>query len=329
MVARRRLGAAAVAVGLSLAACTSSSDPGPTAQAPGGSDADAADAPILDGTGSSATTPLTVAPRTDERAGGGGAGGAEPTPATIVPEVPAPELVPEPVSDSFLVERVTIETGAGGSIDVHRPLDGGGWPLVVLYGDLDTDEAAYSPLATAIAEAGAVVAVSAFDADQPPVASACALSAATVWAEENRADPTRLTVVGIGAGAVAATGEALGGGWTTWSTAACTAGEPPIEPSALVTVDGRFGLYDDDDPTSEGLRAIDQVLAGGNPYVRIGVLQGEPLDTAGEDLVEALAAGGYDATVTDLYAPVDAVLDGDLDEVVDAILQTMEPGPTT
>ncbi|MEM9714500.1 MAG: hypothetical protein AAGA17_19920 [Actinomycetota bacterium] len=336
MPARRRLTATAVVVGLTLTACSTGSE---TVLEPAPVDPTATTAttqPVLAGTEpvpeGARTAPSGVdAPDADtgssDGAGSSDATRASVTEPTIVPEITAPELVPEPVSDSFLVERVVVPTGSGGVIDVHRPIDGEDWPLVVLYGDLDEPAAVYAPLATALAESGAVVAVSAYDTEQPPVSSACARSAATVWADESRADPGRLTLVGVGAGGVAAIGEGLGGAWTSWSTASCAAGAPPIEPSAIVTIDGEFGLYDDADPTSEGLRAVDQVT-GGNPYVRLGVVQGVPLDDAAVELLGRLDDEGYDATLDELGVPAAELL-SDPEPLVAAIRSWMEAPTAT
>jgi dienelactone hydrolase len=212
-----------------------------------------------------------------------------------------------------------VEYAADADLDVIAPTEPGRWPVVVVMHYLSGSRHSMTPLATAIAEGGAVV-YNATVPDDPPFLEtleylACAVRYARRTAKEHHGDAAPVTLVGVSLGAWAGGLVALDG--DHYDSDACVADDEPVAVDAVVAYEGPYDLATSQqyplgipelEATEPGLWSeIDPYQhLGGNPDLVIRLIHGLDEDrTWGEvhpevsdDFSRALDDAGYDVELT-------------------------------
>lgn len=224
----------------------------------------------------------------------------DPTPTTAAVQtttIDEPvEHEPEPVS--------SVDAGPNTRIAIHRPLDDGPRPVVLVYGPSNVPTDRYRQLAEALLDEGAVVGLVDYDAAAAPISSACAAETTARWAEENDIEISGTVALGFGNGVALAVGEALEGPWIDWSPNPLCNRNLLDAPSTLIGIGGDFSAFESGDPMSQGLSPFDQV--GGNQYLDVRVMAGSSATGEGNDasdFVELLRNASYSV---DLQSVVEA-----------------------
>ncbi len=211
------------------------------------------------------------------------------------------------------------------TLDIYEPVEGGPWPVVVLWHGqplgLDAPEdfrQELAPLAEAIAEQGAVVFNASYSATSPSVLineTTCSAQVAVEQAVEHGGDPDRLVMVGHSFGAAPAMVYGLDSPTRTRPFEDCRAEAASFEAMPSVAVGVEAGLDPrpivpigpDEEWRTLDDSALDEIspidLVGGNPGLQVYFAPGPALlgqFAKPEDSValhEALTQAGYESTV--------------------------------
>ncbi len=260
------------------------------------------------------------------------------TSATAVPSATAaPSITPSPsatpnstVEVAALTTEVTLNkiyANVDDSItklDVHAPIEGGSWPVVIVVHGAMLGKGSTDRLAKTIASQGAVVynidVVHPYPATISIERIGCAVRYARARAAEYGGDPSRITMIGHSFGAntgivAALAGDSFEGACVVRDRSALVDAFIGYEgvydiATTLYSPLGDYTILEEEDP--ELWQAIDPYShIGMNPELQIRLIHGQDEDLAWYDILPDVSADYYQALVDGGYDVELNVVDGE------------------